>query len=178
MSQESLLAAATNPTFLAWHPKVHERSIFLTEWRLLEIVMVSTHFFSVCVRLATLGAYRVFPCTGTAKDDVIIAAMERAYADGMDVVNLSLGGGSAWAYTPLSKAAGQLAHLGVIVVAASGNDGELGIEEVSSPSINENVISVASYEGSGYLANYFQVEGVTDVRIGEYEKSPNCCDDD
>ncbi|KAF9280195.1 hypothetical protein BGZ68_007439 [Mortierella alpina] len=123
-----------------------------------------SNFFGVAPE-ATLGAYRVFPCSGTAKDDVIIAAMERAYADGMDVVNLSLGGGSAWAYTPLSKAAGQLAHLGVVVVAAVGNDGELGIDEVSSPSINENVISVASYEGSGYLANYFQVEGVTDVRI-------------
>ncbi|KAF9952917.1 hypothetical protein BGZ70_000431 [Mortierella alpina] len=130
-----------------------------------------SNFFGVAPE-ATLGTYRVFPCSGTAKDDVIIAALERAYRDGMEIVNLSLGGGSAWADTPLSKAAGYLAHLGVIVVAAIGNDGELGIDEVSSPSINENVISVASYEGSGFLANYFEVKGAPDVRIDYMDVPP------
>ncbi|KAF9954217.1 hypothetical protein BGZ72_004752 [Mortierella alpina] len=130
-----------------------------------------SNFFGVAPD-ATLGTYRVFPCDGTAKDDVVIAAMERAYSDGMDIINLSLGGGSSWAYTPLSKAAGRLAHLGVIVVAATGNDGELGLEEVSSPSINEDVISVASYEGSGFLANYFEVDGATDVRIDYLDVPP------
>ncbi|KAG0343284.1 hypothetical protein BG000_000003 [Podila horticola] len=37
----------------------------------------------------TLGAYRVFPCQGSSKDDVIIAALERAYYDGMDVVGVN-----------------------------------------------------------------------------------------
>ncbi|KAF9564999.1 hypothetical protein EC968_004298 [Mortierella alpina] len=130
-----------------------------------------SNFYGVAPE-ATLGAYRVFPCTGTAKDDVIIAALERAYADGMDIVNLSLGGGSSWANSPLSKAAGHLARLGVIVVAAIGNDGELGIDEVSSPSISEDVISVASYEGSGFLANYFEVEGAIDSRIDYMDAPP------
>ncbi|KAF9985811.1 hypothetical protein BGZ75_002522 [Mortierella antarctica] len=130
-----------------------------------------SNFFGVAPE-ATLGAYRVFPCNGTAKDDVIIAALERAYADGMDVVNLSLGGGSSWANTPLSKAAGHLSQLGVIVVAAIGNDGELGVAEVSSPSISEGVISVASFEGSGFLANYFEVEGAIDMRIDYMDVPP------
>jgi subtilisin family serine protease len=97
---------------------------------------------------------------------VIIAALERAYSDGMDVVNLSLGGGSSWADTSLSKVAGSLANLGVVVVAAIGNDGELGIDEVSSPSINRDAISVTSFEGSGYLSNYFLVKGASETRIG------------
>ncbi|KAG0352162.1 hypothetical protein BGZ54_002928, partial [Gamsiella multidivaricata] len=121
-------------------------------------------FFGVAPQ-ATLGAYRVFPCAGNSKDDTIIAALEQAYEDSMDIVNLSLGGGSSWANTPLSKAAAKLVELGVVVVAAVGNDGEQGLSEVSSPSINPRVISVASFEGLGYLANYFELEGVPDSRI-------------
>ncbi|KAG0330361.1 hypothetical protein BGZ99_004731 [Dissophora globulifera] len=127
-----------------------------------------SNFFGVAPQ-ATLGAYRVFPCTGTSKDDIIIAALEQAYTDGMDIVNLSLGGGSSWANTALSKVAGTLASMGVVVVAAIGNDGELGLEEVSSPSINPSTISVASFEGSGYLANYFEIEGVPDIRIDYFD---------
>lgn len=119
--------------------------------------------------IVTLGAYRVFPCQGSSKDDVIIAALERAYYDGMDVVNLSLGGGSSWANTALSKVAGNLADLGVVVVAAIGNDGEEGLFEVSSPSINSAVISVGSFEGAGYLSNYFQV-GINNTRFGKWRK--------
>ncbi|KAF9432512.1 hypothetical protein BGZ76_010690 [Entomortierella beljakovae] len=117
------------------------------------------------VFVPTLGAYRVFPCQGSSKDDIIIAALEKAYDDGMDVVNLSLGGGSSWENTPLSKVAGRLVELGVVVVAAIGNDGEQGLSEVSSPSVNPRAISVASFEGSGYLANYFEIEGNPEARI-------------
>jgi subtilisin family serine protease len=39
---------------------------------------------------ASIGAYRVFGCTGDATDDIIIAAIERAVADGMDIINLSV----------------------------------------------------------------------------------------
>ncbi|KAF9193545.1 hypothetical protein BGZ51_009540 [Haplosporangium sp. Z 767] len=119
-----------------------------------------------------LGTYRVFPCKGTSKDDTIIAALERAYVDGMDVVNLSLGGGSSWPNTPLAKAAGNLANLGVVVVAAVGNDGDNGLEEVSSPSVRGEAISVASFEGAGFLANYFEIEGVPDTRIEFSESAP------
>ncbi|KAG0207133.1 hypothetical protein BGX28_001564 [Mortierella sp. GBA30] len=129
-----------------------------------------SNFYGVAPE-ATLGSYRVFPCDGNSKDDVIIAALERAYNDGMDVVNLSLGGGSAWPNTPLSNVAGNLAKLGVVVVAAIGNDGDEGIDEVSSPSINPAVVSVASFEGSGYLANYFEVQGAPDLRI-DYSDTP------
>ena len=40
---------------------------------------------------AALYAYRTYGCTGTAGEDVLFKAMQRAYIDGMDVVNLSLG---------------------------------------------------------------------------------------
>lgn len=38
-----------------------------------------------------IGAYRVFGCNGSTTVDVMIAAMERAQADGMHVLNMSIG---------------------------------------------------------------------------------------
>lgn len=40
---------------------------------------------------ATLGAYRVFGCTGGTTDDILIEALNQAAADGMQIINLSLG---------------------------------------------------------------------------------------
>jgi minor extracellular serine protease Vpr len=40
----------------------------------------------------TFGAYRVFGCNGWAADDVVVAALERALEDDMDIINMSLGG--------------------------------------------------------------------------------------
>ena len=39
----------------------------------------------------TFGAYRVFGCNGATSDDVMLAAMERVYRDGADVLNMSIG---------------------------------------------------------------------------------------
>jgi subtilisin family serine protease len=72
----------------------------------------------------TFGAYRLFGCKGSTGTDIIIAALERAYKDGMDIVNLSLGGGSSWAGYPTSVVADKLAAKGMVVVAAMGNDGD------------------------------------------------------
>ena len=46
-----------------------------------------------------LGAYRVFGCDGSTTADVMIAAMEMALADGMQVVNQSIGSRSQWPHT-------------------------------------------------------------------------------
>jgi len=45
---------------------------------------------------ASLAMYRVFGCVGSTADDVILEALERAYADGMQVINQSLGSGRQW----------------------------------------------------------------------------------
>ncbi|KAG0098368.1 hypothetical protein BGZ93_000330 [Podila epicladia] len=129
-----------------------------------------THVAGIIAGKSTASNFFGVAPEGSSKDDVIIAALEKAYSDGMDVVNLSLGGGSSWANTALSKAAGNLADLGVVVVAAIGNDGDQGLFEVSSPSINSAAISVGSFEGAGYLSNYFQV-GVNNSRF-DYSDAP------
>lgn len=40
---------------------------------------------------ASILAYRVYSCSGATFDSIILSAMERAYKDGADVINLSLG---------------------------------------------------------------------------------------
>lgn len=43
--------------------------------------------------------------------------------DGMDVINLSLGGGAAWPEDPLTLALNKASMRGIIVAIAAGNDG-------------------------------------------------------
>jgi len=69
------------------------------------------------------GAYRVFGCSGSSGDDVIMAALERAFDDDMDIVNMSLGADYTWAQNPLGKASDRLVKHGIVVVAAMGNAG-------------------------------------------------------
>ncbi|KAF9413463.1 hypothetical protein BGZ76_005031, partial [Entomortierella beljakovae] len=71
----------------------------------------------------TFGAYRVFGCDGSAGDDVILAAMELAFNDGMDVINMSLGGGSSYKSNPIALLGDKLAARGMALAAAAGNDG-------------------------------------------------------
>ncbi|RKP10392.1 peptidase S8/S53 domain-containing protein, partial [Thamnocephalis sphaerospora] len=103
----------------------------------------------------TLGAYRVFGCKGSSETDVIIAGMEKAFLDGMDIINMSLGGGSSWAEYPDAAAAARLAERGVVVVASMGNDGDKGMWEASSPGLGPNVIAVGSVDSMRYQATGF-----------------------
>jgi subtilisin family serine protease len=48
----------------------------------------------------TFGAYRVFGCTGYTWADIMIAAMEMALADGMDILNMSIGAAFTWPQYP------------------------------------------------------------------------------
>lgn len=119
---------------------------------------------------ATLGAYRVFGCEGTTDDEVILQAMERAFHDGMNVVNLSLGSPLAWSSDyPTSVAADNLAKAGITVVASQGNDGALGIFSGGVPANAREVIAVGSvfnataeqyaFEVAGDLFGYHPVPG-------------------
>ncbi|MCS7314440.1 MAG: S8 family serine peptidase [Bryobacterales bacterium] len=75
---------------------------------------------------AWLGNYKVFTASSeTTRTDVVLRAIEDAVADGMDIINLSLG-------TPLAprsadslsaRVLDRAAAAGVIVVAAAGNSG-------------------------------------------------------
>ena len=72
----------------------------------------------------SFGAYRVFGCDGSVTDDVMIAAMEAALADGMEVLNMSIGDAfNNWPGSPTAAAADALVDAGMVVVASIGNSG-------------------------------------------------------
>ncbi len=110
---------------------------------------------------ALLGAYRVFGCAGSSHSDVILAALERAFADGMDVVNLSLGSNNGWPQDFLSIALGRMLEVGVVPVASAGNNGASGIYTVGSPGAGADVITVASFDNTTQALDVMEVNGTT-----------------
>ena len=98
---------------------------------------------------AKLGVYRVFGCDGGTGNDVILAAMERATKDGMDVVNMSLGTDFAsWPNYPTSAAADAMADSGIVVAASAGNSRAKGIFANGDPSAAHKAISVGSVDNT------------------------------
>ena len=134
---------------------------------------------------ARIGVYKVFGTPGLnfyTNDSALIAALDDAANDGMDIVNLSLGRPAfhAWnakgsecgmsfpnaACDPLAEAAQTLAEdFGVVVVAAAGNSGLVGLGHspaqgaVNSPGTAPSVITVG---GSGNTVVFGK-----SVRVGD-----------
>ena len=108
---------------------------------------------------ALLGSYRVFGCAGTTDDMIILQAMERAFRDGMDVVNLSLGAPVGWWVDyPTAVAADNLAKAGVTVVVAQGNNGHFGIFSGGAPASAHDAIAVGSVFNAVTEQDAFSVE--------------------
>lgn len=109
----------------------------------------------------TFGAYRVFGCSGSTTSDIILAALERALADGMQVINQSLGASRQWPQYPTAQATSRLAKKGVVMVASIGNSGPGGsspdgLWAAGAPGVGESVIGVASFDNAQLS---FQVNG-------------------
>lgn len=82
---------------------------------------------------ALLGNYNVFPGDATnARSEDILNALDAAYADGMDVANMSLGGGASGIQDLLTIAVDDLDIANMVVAVASGNSGP-GHFTVESP---------------------------------------------
>ncbi|CAG8452988.1 16780_t:CDS:2 [Funneliformis mosseae] len=97
-----------------------------------------------------------------------IKAMEKAFEDGMDIINLSLvSGDNAWFGGPESLVAEKLTENGLFVVAAAGSSGDKGIFKSSSPSTSPGVISVASID-SEQIDSFFIQPGSNSTRKIQY----------
>jgi minor extracellular serine protease Vpr len=118
---------------------------------------------------ATLLAYRVFGCNGSTSDDIIIAALERAFDDGAQVVNMSLGDAfNNFASSPDAQATQTLVDHGVVVVAAAGNSGANGLFSTGAPSVAPGAISVASVNNLAFPAASFDAVSGTTVNHVAY----------
>ncbi|AEG45036.1 S8 family serine peptidase [Isoptericola variabilis] len=96
----------------------------------------------------TFGAYRVFGCDGSTDADIMIAAMEMALADGMDVLNMSIGSAFTWPTYPTATASNALVDAGMVVVASIGNSGASGVYSTGAPGTGEKVIGVGSVDNT------------------------------
>src|SRR5688500_13823875 len=97
----------------------------------------------------TFGAYRVFGCAGSTSADIMLAAMERALNDGMQVLNISIGSAfQTWPQYPTAVAADALVDAGVVVVTSIGNSGASGLYSASAPGVGRKVIGTASFENT------------------------------
>ncbi len=106
----------------------------------------------------TFGAYRVFGCVGSTTADIMLAAMERALDDGMQVLNMSIGSAfNTWPQYPTAAGADALVDAGVIVVASIGNSGANGVYSASAPGVGNKVIGTASFDNSHVSALTFRI---------------------
>ncbi|KAF9474706.1 pyrolysin [Pholiota conissans] len=106
-------------------------------------------------------SYRVFGCSGSVTEEVLVDALIRGYKDGNDILTLSLGGADGWSASSSAIVAGRLADLGKIVTIAAGNDGAAGSWYSSSPGNAHDVISVASVENTVISLQSAIVHGAT-----------------
>jgi len=96
---------------------------------------------------ALILAYRVFGCSGSANEDVIVAAIDQAVADDADVINMSLGSAFGRTDEPSAIATNNAFDAGVVVVASAGNSGT-GAYITGSPAAADKAISVAAMDAS------------------------------
>lgn len=93
---------------------------------------------------AILGNYNIFPGDlANARSEDILNALEAAYADGFDVANMSLGGGSHGAQDLLTVAVDNLDQANMVVAVANGNSGP-GFSTVESPGMAARALAAGA----------------------------------
>jgi hypothetical protein len=124
----------------------------------------------------TLGSYRVFGCSGDTPDDVLIAAYNKAYEDGADLITASIGGASGWSEEPWSVAVSRIVENGVPCTVSAGNDGATGIFYASTAANGKKVTAIASVDNTispALLTNAtFAVDGGASQSFGYTPGSP------
>jgi minor extracellular serine protease Vpr len=95
---------------------------------------------------ADIYSYRVFGCAGST--DVTVDAINMAFDDGVDVINMSLGSSFGSADDASAVASTNVVKAGVIVVASAGNSGP-NQYITGSPATGTGTISVAANDATG-----------------------------
>ncbi len=125
---------------------------------------------------AWLGNYNVFPGNvASARSEDILNAVEAAVGDGMDVLNLSLGGGYRGNNDLLAMGLDAAAEAGVVVAVAAGNSGP-GPFTVESPGRARNVITVGASSNDHFVGQPIGYgDGPTTIgaAVGDFKPLPD-----
>lgn len=95
---------------------------------------------------AELFAYKVLDKNGKGYSSTVLAALERAVQDSMQIVNISLGTSYGHPDDPLAAAVDALVEAGIIVVVAAGNTGQHG--SINSPGVARRALTVGASDGN------------------------------
>src|SRR5438132_9276647 len=115
---------------------------------------------------AFLGNYNVFPDNVlSARSEDILNAVDAAIADGMDVLNLSLGGGFHGNNDLLAIGLDNAVDAGVTVAVAAGNSGPGG-GTVESPGRARNVITVGASTNEHFVGQPFAYPASGGATVG------------
>jgi subtilisin family serine protease len=122
---------------------------------------------------AWLGNYNVFPGqVENARSEDILNAVEAAVLDGMDVLNLSLGGGYHGNNDLLAKGLDTAVAAGVVVVASAGNNGPGGFT-IGSPGRARDIITVGASSNNHFVGQPVSYTGGTaGAATGDFDPLP------
>ncbi|KAI9596579.1 peptidase S8/S53 domain-containing protein [Syncephalis fuscata] len=104
--------------------------------------------------LATLGAYRVVSCKQHGLSSHVAQALEQAYVDKMDIINLSMSledRENIHLATTITK----LLEANIVVVSSADNNGSQGMWRVASFGRVPDIISVGSANSPAYTSGWF-----------------------
>lgn len=111
-------------------------------------------FFVAVAPDANIKSYKVFGCTEATSEDIVLAAIHRAYSDGCDIINLSIGyEGGGYQNSPITNLINTISKNGVLVVASAGNGGPNGAFNGNPDATGNLVTSVAALD-TGLLIGY------------------------
>ncbi|MEM2141733.1 MAG: S8 family serine peptidase [Candidatus Thorarchaeota archaeon] len=119
---------------------------------------------------ASIYAVRVLNDQGSGSTSGIIAGIDWAVNNGMDIISMSLGGGSY--DSAFNEAINRAYNAGIVVVAASGNDGK---GTISYPAKYQNAIAVGATDSNRNLAsfsNYGAEQEVVAPGVNIYSTTP------
>ena len=122
-----------------------------------------------------IGAYRVFSCSeqGGSGTDIIAAAIYKAAYDGSHIINLSLGGGPAYADGASAVACEKVGKMGHYCVSANGNDGQSGEYTAGDPGVSRGGFGIGSTDNSEVIQSFITVEGENyPVNFGSASSDP------
>ncbi|KAK4445714.1 subtilase [Podospora aff. communis PSN243] len=123
-----------------------------------------------------LGAYRVATCAGNPDLDATIAAMNRAYDDGADIINLSLNFRNQWNEHPVSVTAQRIVERGVPVIAAMGNNGDQGLWSLGSPAAGLGLSGISNFINTEtpmfHQAAQYTVDNTSEQQFGWHPGFP------
>lgn len=115
---------------------------------------------------AWLGNYNVFPGhLESSRSEDILNAVEAAVLDGMDVLNLSLGGGYRGNNDLLAKGLDNAVAAGVVVVTSAGNNGP-GAFTIGSPGRARDIITVGAATNNHFVGQPFTYPATGGTTIG------------